>query len=222
VRRAFGIKTLGVLVVAAAFWALPAKAMAVPVCGVPPEDIEDYSEGCTIDGLLFSDFLVVPSPGSPNNVDAMDSWVDGSTIYFQLNPNLFAGDDVLLYFRVSTLDGSSTITGVDLSNLGSSNSFITEGVCTVSWVNNTTCLGGGGSIVAFLEAGGAGGFDDAFFSGRSEIYILKDIGVPEESGHVSIFTQSFHHSVPDGGSTLAMLGLGLMGLRSLRRRFTGR
>jgi hypothetical protein len=221
VRRAFAMKTCGVLVLSLAFWALPSTAMAVPICGEPPADIEDYSDGCTIDGLLFSDFLVVASPGSPNNVDAMDSWVDGSTIFFQLNPNLFAGDDVLLYFKVSTLDGSSTITGVDLSNLGSSNSFITEGVCTVSWVDNTTCIAGGGSILAFLEAGGAGGFDDAFFTGRSEIYIIKDIGVSEETGHISIFTQSFHR-VPDGGSTLALLGLGLVGLRSLRQRFTGR
>lgn len=219
-RRVLG-KVVGVFIIALAFWALPSKAEAIPLCGEPPEDIEDYSDGCTIDGLLFDQFLVIASPGSPNDVDAMNSWVDGSTVWFELNPNLFTGDDVFLYFRVSTLDGSASIVGVDLQNWGTAGSHITEDVCTISWVDNGDCAPG--QHLASLGAGGTGGFDDAFFSGQSEIFVVKDIGVPSTGdGHISRFTQSFHTSVPDGGSTLALLGLGLLGLRSLRHRFPRR
>ena len=89
-RRAFAMKTFGVLVLTMAVWALPSKAMAVPVCGDPNANVLDYNAqgGCTIDGLLFSDFFVDPIPGSPNNVIAMGSGIVNGVVLFQLNPNL--------------------------------------------------------------------------------------------------------------------------------------
>ena len=204
---------------AAAFWALPSKAMAVPICGEPNANVLDYNSvgGCTIDGLLFSDFAVDPIPGSPNNLVAMGSGVVDGVVLFQLNPNLGLStnlEDIHFFFKVSTLDGSASIFGVDLT-VGGQGANIVESVCTGQWVLGI-CTG---TLLTTLSAD-SGGFDDGFFAPRSSIWVFKDIGVQGGTNAISSFTQSFH--VPDGASTLALLGLGLMGLGSLRRRFTGR
>ena len=201
---------------AEAFWALPAKAMAVPVCGDPNANVLDYNAqgGCTIDGLLFSDFFVDPIPGSPNNVIAMGSGVVNGVVLFQLNPNLGLTtnlEDIHFFFKVSTLDGGANIFGVDLT-VGGSGANIVEGVCSAQWVLGV-CTG---TLLTTLAAD-SGGSDVDFFAPRSSIWIFKDIGVQGGANAISSFTQSFH--VPDGGSTLALLGLGLMGLRAVRRRF---
>jgi VPDSG-CTERM motif len=219
VRRAFAMKTLGVLVLTMACWALPSKAMAVPVCGDPNANVLDYNAqgGCTIDGLLFSDFFVDPIPGSPNNVIAMGSGVVNGVVLFQLNPNLGLTtniEDIHFFFKVSTLDGGANIFGVDLS-VGGFGANVTESVCSGQWVLGI-CTG---TLLTTLSAD-SGGFDDGFFAPRSSIWVFKDIGVQSGPGALSSFTQSFH--VPDGGSTLALLGLGLMGLRAVRRRFPRR
>ena len=218
-RRAFAMKTFGVLVLTMAFWALPSKAMAVPVCGDPNANVLDYNAqgGCTIDGLLFSDFFVDPIPGSPNNVIAMGSGVVNGIVLFQLNPNLGLTtniEDIHFFFKVSTLDGGANIFGVDLF-VGGSGANIVEGVCSGQWVLGVCS----GSLLATLAAD-SGGSDVEFFAPRSSIWIFKDIGVQGGANAISSFTQSFH--VPDGGSTLALLGLGLMGLRAVRRRFPRR
>ena len=218
-RSAFAVKTFGVFVLALAFWALPTKAMAVPLCGDPNANILDYNAqgGCTIDGLLFSDFFVDPIPGSPNNVIAMDSAVVDGVVLFLLNPNLGLStslEDIHLFFKVSTLDGSANIFGVDLS-VGGSGANIVEQVCSAQFVVGACS----GALLATLAAD-SGGFDDGFFTGQSSIWVFKDVGVQGGASAISSFTQSFH--VPDAGSTLGLLGLGLLGLRSLRRRFAGR
>jgi hypothetical protein len=220
VRRAFAVKTFGVIVLMLAFWALPSKAVAVPICGDPNANVLDYNAqgGCTIDGLLFSDFFVDPIPGSPNSVIAMGSQVIDGVVFFHLNPNLGLSpflEDIHFFFKVSTLDGSAGIFGVDLT-VGGLGANIIEQVCSSAWNTSTGICGG--TLLATLAAD-SGGEDEDFFSGRSSIWIFKDIGVQSGANAISSFTQSFH--VPDGGSTIALLGLGLLGLRSLRRRFGG-
>jgi hypothetical protein len=213
-----GIKTFGVLVVAAAFWVLPETASAVSVCGGNTNVIDYNSQGgCTSDGLLFSNFAVTPAaPGSPDDVIAVASWVIGSTAYFGVNPLLGLGagiEDIWFSFTVSTLSGAASIFGVDLENLGAGGTFITEAVCTTAFVGNS-CAAGGGTIIANLSASD-GQTDFEFFAPRSTINVFKDIGV-SSSGHISSFTQSFH--VPDGGSTAGLLGMALLGIRFARSR----
>jgi len=221
VRRAFAVKAFGVFVLMLAFSALPARAMAVPICGDPNANVLDYNAqgGCTIDGLLFSDFFVDPIPGSPNNVIAMGSAIVDGIVLFHLNPNLgltTSLEDIHFYFRVSTLDGSASIFGVDLT-VGGQGANIIEQVCSAAWNTSTGICGG--TLLATLAAD-SGGSDVDFFSGLSSIWVFKDIGVQSGPNAISSFTQSFH--VPDGGSTIALLGLGLLGLRSLRNRFARR
>ena len=220
-RRA--MKTTGILVFALAFWALPSKAMAVPICGAAPTNVEDYNpEGCTVDGLLFSEFNVVPIAGTNDLVIAMSSSIVGSTVIINFNPLLGFGtgiEDLWFMFKVSTLDQSATITGVDLTNGGSPDSSITERVCSVPFTGvGPTCSG---TLLALMSANGGDPNQNVFFTGQSSIWVFKDIGVGA-NGENTAFSQSFHTSVPDGGSTLALLGLGLLGLKSLRRRFARR
>lgn len=201
------------------FWALPTTAAAAPICG-GTVNVLDYNSqgGCTIDGLLFSNFSVTPAfPGSPDDVIAVASWVDGGTAFFSLNPMLGLGagvEDIWFTFKVETLSGAANIVGVDLENLGAGGTFITEAVCTSAFVS-ASCPG---SLLANMSTGD-GQKDQDFFAAQSSIWVFKDIGVGP-NGHISAFTQSFH--VPDGGSTIALLGLGLLGLRAARRRFAGR
>ena len=207
---------------AMAFWALPTKAMAIPaVCG-GGADVTTYAEGCTVDGLLFSEFVVLDAGSDVVLVNAVFAQLVGGTVYFTFNPNLTGAgnEDIHFFFKVSTLDGSANITGVDLENLGIGNTSIQESLCTVSWTaGGIGCVSKGGSLIGTGLLAFSGQFDNDFFAARSSAYIFKDI-FKGDGGHLTAFTQSFH--VPDGGSTLALLGLGLLGLRTARRRFSGR
>ena len=170
--------------------------------------------------LLFSDFLVAPGiPGSPDDIFAVGSQVVNGVVMFFLNPNLGVGnsaEDIHFFFKVSSLSCDPIIFGVDLENLGGGSTNISETVCSAAFVG-LSCAFGGGSVLGSLAAA-SGGNDVAFFEARSTIYIFKDIAVGPNEAHMSNFTQSFH-VVPDGGSTVALLGAGLLGLRMLRRRF---
>lgn len=218
VTRFLTLKTVGVLAMAFAFWALPARAMAIPaVCG-GGVDVTTYTEGCTVDGLLFSEFAVLDAGADTVLVNAVLAQLVGGTVFFTFNPNLTGTgiDDIHFFFKVSTLDGSANIVGVDLENMGIGNTSIQESLCTVSWLTGGFgCVGKGGSLIGTGLLALSGQFDNDFFAPVSSAYVFKDI-FKGEGGHLTAFTQSFH--VPDGGSTLALLGLGLLGLRTARRK----
>ena len=203
-----------------AFWALPAKAMAVPaVCG-GGADVTTYTEGCTVDGLLFSDFVVLDAGSDVVLVNAVLAQLVGGTVYFTFNPNLTGGgiDDIHFFFKVSTLDGSAGINGVDLENMGIGDTAIQESLCTVSWLSGGLgCVSKGGSLIGNGLLATSGQFDNDFFAPVSSAWVFKDI-FKGEGGHLTAFTQSFHQ-VPDGGATVALLALGLLGLRTARRRY---
>ena len=223
--RVFAVKAIGILIFVLGFLALPSKAMAVPVACGGGADVLSYNDpsigGCFVDGLLFSEFAVFQAGGAQEvQVNGVTTSVVGGTVFFNFNPNLDGdgNEDIHFYFKVSSLSGAPIISGVDLSNNGTGGTSIQESVCTVSWLVTFGCGSNGGTIIANLLAG-SGEFDQAFFDPRSSAYIFKDIS-KDTGGHLTSFTQSFH--VPDGGSTLALLGLSLMGLREVRRRFPRR
>src|SRR5512145_985550 len=85
VTRFLTLKTVGVLAMAFAFWALPARAMAIPaVCG-GGVDVTTYTEGCTVDGLLFSEFAVVDAGSDTVLVNAVLAQLVGGTVLFTFN-----------------------------------------------------------------------------------------------------------------------------------------
>jgi hypothetical protein len=223
--RARVIKGLGVLLLAVAFWTLPAKAMADPIACGGGVDVTTYTDGCFVDGLLFSQFAVFNAGSSTVLVNAVTANVVGGTVFFNFNPNLTGSDldDIHFYFRVSTLNGSASIFGVDLENLGIGDTSIQESLCTVSWLVTFGCASNGGSLIGSGLLAFSGGYDQDFFNPVSSAYVFKDIAKDgtDVNSHLTSFTQSFH-TVPDGGSTIALLGVGLLGLSSLRRRFARR
>jgi hypothetical protein len=59
--------------------------------------------------------------------------------------------------------------------------------------------------------------------GKAKLHVTKDIGLTVVNGgfvSISSVSQSFHQRVPDGGMTVAMLGLALAGLGIARRRLS--
>ena len=220
--RVLAFKAVGVLVMAFAFWALPTKAMAIPAACGGGVDVTTYAEGCTVDGLLFSEFTVLDAGSDVVLVNAVLAQLVGGTVFFTFNPNLTGTgiDDIHFFFKVSTLDGSARIFGVDLENLGFGNTSIQESLCTVSWLaGGVGCVSNGGSLIGTGLLAASGQYDNDVFSPVSSAWVFKDI-FKGEGGHLTGFTQSFH--VPDAGSTLSLLGLGLLGLGTLRRRFNAR
>lgn len=219
--RFSALKTIGVVALAFAFWILPTRAMAAPVACGGGVDVTTYTDGCFIDGLFFSEFAVLNAGSDTVEVDTVLAQVVGTVVYFTFNPNLTGDDldDILFLFKVSTLDGSASISGVDLFNGGQGDTSIQETLCAVSWLPTLQCS----SFIGSGMVAGSGEFDDDFFAPVSAAYVLKDINKngEDERSHLTFFTQSFH-TVPDGGSTLALLGFGLIGLRALRRSFARR
>lgn len=223
-RRLLAVKAIGIFVFMLGFMALPSKATAVPVACGGGADVLSYNNpsigGCFIDGLLFSEFAVLQAGGAQElRVNAVMANVSGGTVFFNFNPNLDGegNEDIHFYFKVSSLSGAALLSGVGLENNGTGSTSIQESVCTVSWLVTFGCASNGGTIIASLLAN-SGEVDQEAFAARSSAYIFKDIS-KDEGGHLTSFTQSFRTAVPDGGSTLALLGLSLMGLRAVRRRF---
>ena len=218
-------KTIGALLVVLGYWALPANATALPLCG-GGVDVMSYNAGggCEVDGLVFSNFSVVDA-GNPGVelVNAVASAVIDGTVYFQFNPNLSGpGDqDIHFFFKVATMSGSPSIVGVDLFNGGVGNTMISEALCTTAWVLGTCGVVGPGSVIGTGLVANSLQFDQEFFTGVSAAWIFKDIAkAGDGNSHLTSFTQSFH--VPDGGSTLALLGFGMLTIPLLRSRYRRR
>jgi hypothetical protein len=215
------MKSLGVLLLVMAFWALPARAIADPIACGGGADVTTYSDGCFVDGLLFSQFTVLNAGSNTVLVNAVFAQLVGSTVFFNFNPNLTGDDldDIHFFFRVSTLSGGASIFGVDLTNNGVGDTSIQESLCTVSWLVTFGCTSNGGSLIGTGLVAHSGDSVQTFFNPVSSAYVFKDIqknGLSADA-HLTSFTQSFH-VVPDGGSTLGLLGLGLLSVRLLRSR----
>jgi len=188
VRRAFIMK-IGVLVVAAAFWALPTTAMAAPITG---------SIGFT--GTIL-DVINWQTVTQINFVSA-ETECPGTTC-----TGTYA---VVLDATPVTFVSPFNFTSPPVNSLWSFGGFSFD----LTSVSNIVRLGDTESGGLILLGGGtlhATGFDNTpgtfSFSANSTSTEFRFGATNEAVG------------VPDGGSTIALLGLGLLGLSSLRRRF---
>ena len=84
--RARVMKGFSVLLLVIAFWALPSKAMASPIACGGGADVTTYTDGCFVDGLLFSQFSVINAGSSTVLVNAVLASVVGNTVFFTFNP----------------------------------------------------------------------------------------------------------------------------------------
>ena len=127
---------------------------------------------------------------------------------FTLGPQDPDGDsDTTLRYRVS-----GAIVGVDLGITNASGATtIVENVCTVNF-----CGESGNVFLATVGPLGVAGFDEVFFASQTEVYISKDINVPEGST-ISDFSNSHHVPEP---TTLLLMGTGLFALGFGRRYLT--
>jgi hypothetical protein len=108
--------------------------------------------------------------------------------------------DTLFDYRVSTLNGTPTMLGVDNLHNGTGGVRISELVCAQPLVLGICPTG---SVLAnFANPPNS----SASFSGQSEIFILKDISVPNANSFISSFVNSVDMPEP-GTSLLAALGL---------------
>ena len=219
-----------------------ALAVAVPCPGPPPPSIlvattppaapisPSLSFACS--GLIFSNFSVVES-GSINPVRVVldSALVDASLgfVYLNFNPNLFAAAnntaDIHFYFQVT-----GGISGIDLS-VGGDRSSIFELACATA-IDRTAannCTGGLKNQLASLTNTSGNANVTAAFNTTDPVFIYKDIQADGRGttvgAQLTSFTQSFHFS--GGGSTpsaipepasMILLGAGLFGMASLRRR----
>lgn len=221
------MKVVGAFLVAFALLAFPARSSALPLCGGSAVDVTTYNAdgGCVVDGLVFSDFLVVDAGSETVLVNAVSSAVVGDVVYFQFNPNLAtsgATEDIHFFFKVATLDGSPTIIGVDLYNGGVGNTSISEQLCSSAWVLATCGFIGGGTRIGDGLAAASGQSDVDFFSGISSAYVFKDIFTGPATanwfeGEITSFTQSFHVTPIPEPASLMLIGSGLLGLAARRR-----
>jgi hypothetical protein len=199
--------------------ALPSSAAALPSCGGGADVLSfNAGGGCTADGLILSNFSVVDA-GNPDQelVNAVQSFVQGNTVFFEFNPNLAltgVQQDIHFYFTVT-----GPIVGIDLTNGGTGNTSISEQLCSGSW-SGSLC---NGTLIGTGLVAGSGQSDESFFAQVNTVNVFKDIfkglavtGIVGE-GHLTSFTQSFH-TVPEPAETI-LFGMALVGFaRKLRRR----
>ena len=187
VRRAFGIKIVGVVVLALMCWALPTSASADQIVG-----------NITIDGGATLDTGVV---GTANAVTA---WISPDVDSRDGNFAAFVAVGAPVTMTAPwTFDPSGplaafwSVGGFTFNLLSSSVDFQNA---------NSLVISGSGTIVG-------NGFDPTpgVFNFSTQ--------APSASGVFSFSAANGAVGVPDGGSTIGLLGFGLLGLSSLRRRF---
>lgn len=87
-----------------------------------------------------------------------------------------------------------------------------------TWYSDPTLNGGGDHFVTFEGATGAT-LSGAAFGVNDYVLGIEDLNLGDQDYNDMVVLVQNVNTVPDGGSTIALLGLGLCGFSFLRRRF---
>lgn len=200
-------------------------------------DLVTNSGTLTIGDKVFSSFNFFAS-NAFDGIDASQIQVTAlfeNGLYFlryNMNLQVQSGQtgDLSLFYTV-TATGGNLIDYIDQRFTGG----IAEGTTGNLQVDETVNAGGANlaesHLSAPLDSSDFPGFtevgDNLFPTGgpQSFLNIEKDIALTSNgpgSVSLSIVSQSFHQSVPDGGSAVALLGIALAGIEGARRIFRAR
>jgi hypothetical protein len=210
------------LIVAATALGLSSIALATPCSITPPTNnliagapntisnpAADTNEPCTVLPLTFDNFSYNLNTGGFTTllptVSTIDASIAGSLVHFSFNPNLAAGSDLGLEFRVT-----GGVQGVALSFNGTGNGFVNEVVCSVFAPGGICPVG---FVLATLNVTSGSQFASATFANQNTVWIFKDIN--SGSSPFSEIDQAFSTPEP---MTFSLLGAGLLGLGLLRRK----
>ncbi len=184
-------------------------------------NVMSLTMGCFGGGLLFDTFAVNSTPQGTNVfVSALGTGPVGNPLGFSLGFQILtppAPVDTILQYRVATLNGAATITGVDIGQNGI-NTTIGETVCDQAFVNGICATGHvlanfsnppTPNTAVILLTGGA----------RSQIYIAKDIAEPTGTSFISSFVSNQETGTVPEPSTSVLLSFGLLGMAGLARKF---
>jgi hypothetical protein len=214
------------LMVTAAFALTAASALAVPACStLIGQDVNPggntTSISCTVGPLTFSNFQYSLAGGSGTPT------IDLSGVYgpsagpeppaglfgLNFNPNLGGSTNPTdLHF---TFEVTGPTLSAFLFNGGTANSQIQERICNSAGVSiSGSCTGA--QVGTDMVANG-GQSQSITFAPQTAIFVWKDINITSATlDHMSSFDQAFGSPEP---MTMSMMGLGLLGLGLIRRRF---
>jgi PEP-CTERM motif len=127
-------------------------------------------------------------------------------VTFGFNPNLAAGSDMGLEFRVT-----GGVSRVGLNYNGTGTGFVNEVVCTVFM---PTGICPAANTLALINVNAADENESASFTSANTIWIFKDLN--SGNSPFSEVIQTFQTTTPEPTNFLLM-GAGLLGLGILRR-----
>ena len=179
--------------------------LAAPIDCTQPAGIDVMAigaDGCFIGGNVYDMWSVGGTNAQTVSLSNLTGIGPGGVqnLKFTLTPQDPTGDaDTTLRYRVT-----GGILGVDLGITNATGATtIAENVCTGNF-----CGEADSALLVTLGPLGVAGYDEIFFTAESQVYISKDINVPEGSS-LSDFTNSHHIPEP---TTLLLMGTGLFAL----------